>query len=129
MLINFSNHPLETWSQNQLDDARAKFGGIVDIPFPDVPPEADLDRILPAVEKYVGICTEKLKEYESNSGSNAIHVMGEMTFIYHFVQSMSESGVLCVASTSKRIIVNEENNQKTTKFEFVRFRPYTTDLF
>ena len=60
---------------------------------------------------------------------NAVHVMGEMTFVYQFVQKISEQGVECLAATSRRIVVEENNGTKVSRFEFVRFRAYTEELY
>ena len=38
MFINFTNHPSGLWSKAQLD-AASTYGKIVDLPFPNVPPQ------------------------------------------------------------------------------------------
>lgn len=123
MLINLSNHPLSKWSDKQRQAAEQQFGKIVDLLFPVVPTDADLDQVIQLVEEYVEKCMQifsalkKLSNQES-SNKNAIHIMGEMNFVYQFVDKMSEQGILCVASTLK----------EETK-EFVQFRSYTNELF
>ena len=72
---------------------------------------------------------EKNQPSADTGSKQAVHVMGEMTFVYQFVHLMTEQGVLCVASTTKRIVTNQANNTKTAKFEFIQFREYTQELF
>ena len=134
MLINLSNHPLNSWSRKQKNVAKQQFGPIIDLPFPPVPTDAGIDDIINLTYKYVDECLRLVHEnrLENSMGTkiqNAIHVMGEMTFVYQFVQKMSELGVLCVASTSKRIAQVNDDGSKTAVFEFVRFRPFTIELY
>lgn len=56
--------------------------------------------------------------------NNAIHVMGEMTFVYQFVKQASAVGLRCVASTTERIAVDKPDGTKVSEFRFVRFREY-----
>ena len=123
MLINLSNHPPSKWSKKQRQAAEGQFGKIVDLPFPVVPTEADLDQVIQLVEEKVEACMKILIEKrqiskDESSNQDAIHIMGEMTFVYQFVNKMSEQGILCVASIEK-----EESK------EFVQFRQYTNELF
>jgi len=123
MLINLSNHPLSKWSEKQQQAAEQQFGKIVDLPFPVVPTDAALDQVIQLVEEKVENCMrilneKKQKSSEENSNQDAVHIMGEMTFVYQFVNKMSEQGVLCVAS-----ILKAESK------EFVLFRPYSNELF
>jgi hypothetical protein len=123
MLINLSNHPLSKWSDQQRQAAEKQFGKIVDLPFPTVPTDADLDRVIELVNEKVEECMKifiesKQISSDKNSNHDAVHIMGEMTFVYQFVDKMSEQGILCVASTKK-----DGSN------EFVQFRSYTNELF
>lgn len=129
MLINLSNHPLDTWSDQQKQEAEKQFGRIVDLQFPPIAPESDLDQIAQIATEYVDICFKQFEQENPSSFQNAVHVMGEMTFVYQFVKMMSELGVVCVASTTRRIVVAADQNEKTSKFEFVRFRPYSLEFF
>ena len=129
MLINLSNHPLETWSDQQKQEAEQQFGKIIDLQFPAIAPEIDLEQIAQIATEYVEICFKEFEKENPDSHQNAVHVMGEMTFVYQFVKMMSELGIICVASTTRRIVVAEEGNEKISKFEFVRFRPYSMEFF
>lgn len=56
--------------------------------------------------------------------AHAIHVMGEMTFVYQFVKLATAAGLRCVASTTERRAVDHPDGSKTSEFRFVRFRDY-----
>ena len=57
------------------------------------------------------------------SNIEAVHIMGEMNFTYSLVSKLKAHNIRCVASTTKRETV-EENDVKISKFNFVRFREY-----
>lgn len=131
MLINLSNHPVDSWSESQREAGIQQFGTVVDVPFPEIPPELELNEISKMAEDYVEKCTRMIKEESVRNvdSKNAVHVMGEMTFVYQFVQKISEQGIECLAATSRRIVVEEKNGTKVSRFEFVRFRAYTEELY
>lgn len=54
----------------------------------------------------------------------AIHVMGEMPFVYQFVKLATAAGLCCVASTTERTAVDHPDGSKTSEFRFIRFREY-----
>lgn len=119
MLINLSNHPSSKWSPMQIQRARELFGSIIDFPFPSVNPSASLEEI----KGLVKIVAEKVLTLSPNQGDLIIHVMGELTFCYQFVDTMRKKGIRCVASTTERIAENSDNI-KTSFFNFVDFRDY-----
>jgi len=61
-----------------------------------------------------------------NSGAFAVHIMGELTFCFAMVARLQKAGVTCLASTTRRETVENGDGSKTSRFEFVRFREYTT---
>jgi hypothetical protein len=65
------------------------------------------------------------KIVNDNQGENyVIHVAGEVTFVHHFVLLCQSAGVLCVAATTERVVVENPDGSKTSTFRFVKFRPY-----
>ena len=125
MLINLSKYPLELWNKKQRKKTEQQFGQVVDLNLPPILKEYDLNQVIELVDQYVEKCLAILSKSYSCSKNNskistedAIHVIGEMTFVYQFVKKMSEQGVMCLAATSDMNIN-----------EYVPFRPYTTDLF
>ena len=133
MLINLSNHSLSSWSDKQKIVAQQQFGQIVDLAFPSIQPEAGLKQVKSLATAYVQKCLEMLGDKATDEHARpiqqAVHIMGEMTFVYQFIRQISEYGILCVASTSNRIVETEENGRKISRFEFVRFRAFTNELF
>jgi hypothetical protein len=124
MLINLSNHPSSNWSEEQKRAAVEQFGEIMDIPFPTIAPEADIDAVLATANEYTDKCVELLKN--ENNDKSAVHIMGEMTFTYNVVRYLGHQGIDAVASTTQREVIVEANGQKTSVFRFVQFRGYSS---
>jgi hypothetical protein len=122
MLLNLSNHPSDLWDENQLKAATDNFGKVADLPFPEISPEADSASIEGLARHY---CKKVLNLLSSSSDAHsAVHLMGEMTFSYCLTGFLQQAGVRCVASTTVRKVLNNQNGQKTVNFEFRKFRDY-----
>lgn len=119
MLINLSNHPLDTWTKTQVDAALTEFGEIIDFPFPNVEPNWDEEKIATLADQ---ISADIIEHHEREI--SAVHVMGEFTLTHALIQRFKGKGYTCVASTSERIAVNLPDGSKKVKFEFCRFRRY-----
>lgn len=118
LFLNVSNHPINTWIDEQVAQAN-EYGEIKDLLFPYVPPQATEDEVHQmAEEKFLDISTY------SEKYSITVHLMGELTFTYALVQKLKSVGISCVASTTERIIKFEQDGTKTSTFTFVRFREY-----
>lgn len=136
MLINLSNHPFVSsedghikWPEEQVRAATEVYGEIVDLPFPEIPPDADTDAVRAIAKTKASECLEKLR---SGSGfADAVHIMGEMTTTFAIIAELQKRGVACIASTSRRRSRDLENGKKEITFDFVRFRAYPAlkDLF
>ena len=118
MFINLSNHPSNLWGERQTH-AACRYGCIVDIPFPSIPPEEDETYIAAVVEKYAASLSGNYSPER-----DVVHVMGEMCFTYALVHKLRDMGFTCVASTSERHVREMDNGFKETYFSFVRFRKY-----
>jgi len=118
MLINFSNHPSQKWSEKQLQEAR-KFGEIIDLPFPDVDPnynESEINQIsIQYIQKIIDI---------SHQETCTVHIMGEMTLTFTIINKLKNLNYSCIASTTKRSVNWLKQNEKSAHFSFVRFREY-----
>lgn len=121
MLINLSNHPKSNWSEKQLSAAKEIYGDVIDLHFPQIPPDADEIFIDELAAQHKGKCLSLFQKYPSDN--NAVHIMGEMTFSFKLVNELKKSNIVCVASTTDRN-TTEENGNKISKFNFVRFRQY-----
>jgi hypothetical protein len=117
MLLNLSNHPSGKWPDNQRAMAIAHYGRIEDMDFPSIDPEATETDIEALVDLYLARILQQ--------GPSAVHLMGEMTFCFSLVRKLQQHQIPCIASTTQRITV-EQDNTKTSRFEFVKFRAYDT---
>ena len=115
MLLNLSNHPSTKWPTEQIQ-ACAMYGGVIDMPFPHIDPEADAAQIRQLSEQYEA----KIRHM---SDVTVVHLMGELTFCFALVARLQAFGLPCVASTTARDTV-EKDGTKTSIFRFVRFRGY-----
>jgi hypothetical protein len=122
MLINLSNHESGRWSARQKQAAAQLFGEVRDFPFPAIDPSVKLERIAELAQSYIQSCRYMIPESEIKQ--SAVHVMGEMTFVYQFVKLAAVAGLRCVASTTERIAVDQADGSKTSEFRFVQFRDY-----
>jgi hypothetical protein len=116
--INLSNHPSTMWS-NEQKKAAICFGNICDIPFTDIDPQADEEQIIALADTYL----QDIKAIACNK-KTTLHIMGEMTFTFYIVQQCLSSGIVCVASTTERMVNENNNGNKEVQFNFVQFREY-----
>jgi len=121
LLINLSNHSLSSWGKKQTEEAVRQFGSITDIPFPSVDSETGQEEIAKLAKEYLEECLSLLSRHREES--NAVHLMGELTFTHNLVKLLKRKGVKCVASTSERV-TEVNGNKKVSEFNFVRFREY-----
>lgn len=119
MLINLSNHPSGRWQTEQIQTATTHYGGVVDIPFPEVPPMATKEKVMRMAES----CVEHIEKMATPAEA-VVHIMGEMTLTYAIVALLKSKGYRCVASTTVREVFEEEPGKKTVLFKFTQFREY-----
>lgn len=128
MLINLTNHPSDKWSEKQKQSAVEEYGFVLDMPFPQIDPHADTADIEKLAHKYLDRCRGEFDTanipVDQQAYNEAVHIMGELTFVYAFAKSAAAAEIACVASTTKRTVLEERDGRKTTHFEFIRFRAY-----
>ena len=115
MLLNYSNHPFDTWGNKQKNRALELWGSVSDLNFPVINPnldEYDLEAIVR--EEF----TKILKLNPS-----AVHIMGEMNFTFQMAHFLMQNNIPCFASTTNRFVEKKGDNF-TSKFEFIDFRKY-----
>lgn len=117
MFINLTNHPSESWSEEQLNAAR-QYGEVVDMSFPIIEPTFTKEDIMFLVRER----TEVILGIKD--GDTVVHVMGEMTFTYNLVKALKEKGITCLASTTERNTIMTPDGKKISEFKFVQFREY-----
>jgi len=118
MFINFTNHPSEKWSKDQLAAAQ-QYGEIVDMPFPSIDPSASRDNVLTMATDYA--------QRIAAMSPNAVLCQGEFTFVFAVVIELKKIGVRVFAACSERCIreyVEDGISKKVAEFKFVRFREY-----
>lgn len=116
--VNISNHPSDKWDEKQRI-AALEYGSIVDIPFPAIDATCDINVITALADEYLF----KVKQLSPPSNVT-IHIMGEQTFCYSLLRRLQNAGYKCVASTTKRSVVANGNNERLVSFCFDRFREY-----
>lgn len=119
MFINYSNHASSLWSEEQIAAAR-KYGCIVDVPFIDIDPSWDEEKIIELAEKTAG----EIAGYNPQ----AVMCQGEFTFTFALVTKLKERGIRCFSACAKRVVREHLNAEgKTVKesvFVFEGFREY-----
>lgn len=118
LFINLSNHPSGTWTAEQLAAAEP-FGELVDMPFPQVAPDATVADIKALADEQVAAIMQRAVTH-----TVTVHVMGEMSLVYRIVSLLSERGIRCVCSTSYRVVKDEGDGRRLVEFHFNTFRDY-----
>lgn len=119
VFVNLTNHPSAMWSAEQLAAAE-RFGQIIDMSFPTVPPEATADEVHLLAERLV----KDVLRIKEDGHTITVHVMGEHTLTCAVVAKLKAREVKCVASTSERDAVMLPDGKKISEFKFVQFREY-----
>lgn len=115
MLINLSNTPSLTWSQNQIKQAVNEFENIIDIEIPCI--DAKLDDF--EIKLIADPIIEKCVEYFNNADlNNAVFLDADPIFTFYIVKSVLERGFRCITSA---LIDSKDSAGKDI---FVRFREY-----
>jgi len=119
IFINHTNHKSAQWSAEQIAAAE-KFGRIVDISFPEVPPNFDTVQVKEIV-------LQNLQEILKLSPV-AVLCQGEFSYTVAMVEELKKNKIPVMAATSERIVSEIVEADGSTKrvsiFKFVRFREY-----
>lgn len=119
--FNLTNHPSSKWSDEQKASALLMVGGdgeIVDIPFPNIPPEATGREVRKTAFDYL------VKYFDDADTESVVLVQGEMVFTFNMVNLLQTERIRCVAATTERKVEERPNGEKVSVFKFVRFRNY-----
>jgi hypothetical protein len=112
-LINLSNHNSNNWNKEQ----RGEFGLIVDIPFPNINPDATTEEVEVLVNEYVGIIN-------ANRIDN-IMLQGEFTFCYLLQNKLRTRCKFWIPTTERKVVEKlnvDDSTTKTAVFEFKQWR-------
>ena len=120
VFINLSNHPSSKWDKSQTEAAKC-YGEIVDLPFPEVPAQADENDIAELASQYM----DRIMEYRCE----AVMVQGEFTLTYRLIKLLAEKQITTLAACSERnteeTVNPDGSTSKKTIYRFVRFRRFT----
>ncbi|HKJ32727.1 MAG TPA: hypothetical protein VKA34_12910 [Balneolales bacterium] len=116
MLLNLSNHPFSEWQKSQEMAAIDQYQVVQDMPFPHIKPEASEKEILKLAMDYH-------KQILSLNPA-AVHIQGEHTFTYTLVSLLQQKGIRCLASTTARNVITNDQGDVMRSFRFVQFRKY-----
>lgn len=139
MLLNISNHPINTWTAKQLDMAWQDYGQPVDfvlpnlapnlylskndilatirtlVPFPHIPPYFSSTKVSSLASRYA----QHIAFNYPLGNFKAIHIMGEFSFTHDLINRLQHYHYNCICSTTVR-------NNTSNEYEFFSFRAYTT---
>ena len=129
MFINLSNHPHSGWLPEQLEAAE-HYGEVVDLPFPQIPPQMTGEELDAEVARYFALVMNMIRDSKQgaegialprqengaqtlfceNNGredgkdcfKTAVMLQGEMTFTFRLVTRLKAEGILCLAACSER---------------------------
>ena len=125
MLLNISNHPSINWTKEQRDAAISQYGGIADQAFPHIAPDATTEMVYQLAKQYATRIINNIEYANTLDPSvKAVHLMGEMTFVFALVGLLQKMGITVVCSTTQRTVLEEKDGKKTAQFQFVQFRAY-----
>ena len=119
IFVNHTNHAASNWSAEQRAAAET-FGEIVDVPFPEIPPQADESAV-------AELAAENLREILKLRPA-AVLCQGEFNYTFALVTALKEKNIPVLAATSERIsseiVQPDGSSKKVSVFRFVRFRRY-----
>lgn len=118
MFVNFTNHPSSRWGKEQLE-ASAPYGEIIDIPFPQIDPEASAEEITEKAERYAELILSRKPDF--------VLCQGEFCMAYHVIRLLKEKGIPVGAACSERRVqekVGAAGTEKTVLYRFVKYREY-----
>lgn len=119
IFINHTNHNSSQWSAAQIAAAE-KFGKIIDLPFPEVPPNFNAAE----VRKMVFENLQAILKFSPV----AVLCQGEFNYTVAMVEELKKNKIPVMAATSERIVSEiaeaDGSTKKISVFQFVRFRAY-----
>ena len=119
IFINHTNHKSTQWSAEQVAAAEL-YGKIIDVPFPEVPPNFSSEEVRAMVLK-------NLQEILKLSPV-AVLCQGEFNYTVAMVEELKKNKIPVMAATSQRavseIVEADGSTKKISVFQFVRFREY-----
>ena len=126
MLINFTNHPSDKWTDDQKNCAIELYGTVKDLPFPAVSTSARTPEVIAMADGIIDKILE-MKAESSEAEAFAVMAQGEFTLTYAVVSRLKCMGITAVSAVSERVVTEQVENgevRKTAIFRFAGFREY-----
>ena len=127
MLVNVSNHELGSWFIQQLEAARklSGCGVIIDIPHPQLSPDADEQTVADLAWKVLDqiVAARDRHRAETACTDCSVHLMGQAAFCDYLNKLLELKQIRAVYSATVWAVV-EEDGVKTPRSRFVLFRQY-----
>lgn len=123
LLINFTNHPSNLWSEEQKTAALQKWSEIIDIPFPMVSPDWGEVEVRETFEKFYSEVKEKCTLEDRDLKNADFLVMGEFRLTFYTVTTLIKLGHKVFSHSGRRDVEIKENKSIYT-FRFGRFVEY-----
>ena len=114
MFLNLSNHPSSKWLDGQLRATNRSCEDIIDVKFPNVPPEMQCTKRL---------AVETVKNIPNLKNVEMAMVQGEPSVAAHLVSILQKMGIPCYMATTKREVF-QDGDKKTSIFSFIQFREW-----
>src|SRR5262245_27627700 len=135
MLVNLSPHPFLSWDLSQRQAAVARFGTVIDVLCPMVPPEATADDVAALVTVVRGLVDRIFEAFadgqpdeEILDSHDGVHLMGETSFVVEFAlqwTSGEQPEPLYCSILTGGIETPPDGNAHPAR-TFVQFRPMGT---
>ena len=120
MLTNLSNHPVSSWPDEQYQYAFSRWGEVLDVPFPSVPPASDEADIMCRVRKYLELLPGK--------EAGPVFVSGEYSFTYAMADLLMKRGYRVMYAESENTLtlttLEDGSTERRMAYRFIRFRDY-----
>ncbi len=139
--FNVSNHPSKNWGKKQIEVAKSlvatsdgedfwEEGEIIDIPFPNISPEASSKEVENIAEEVVAKVGKPFDcdEQGNRMGRNVVMVMGEFSCAFAITTMLLKKEFPVVVATTERKVEMKEG-KKIVEFSFVKFRQIETEEF
>ena len=126
MLINFTNHPSDKWTDDQKNSAIALYGTVKDLPFPVVPTDAESSEIISMADSLIERIIAMRAEIQEEEAF-AVMAQGEFTLTYAVVSRLRNLGITVLSAVTERISTEEVVDGEVRKiaiFRFAGFREY-----
>ena len=124
LFVNVSNHSSANWSKPQIEAAFAiaKSEQIVDVPFPQVPANADTTEVRGIAHGII----DKITPWFDSPSDATVMVAGETSVCFYLIRNLLSRGFKVVVACSERVseeqVQPDGSTKKVSVFKFVQFR-------